>query len=981
MFDLFTDMMTAFERRLRSRRRASVRGRQAQRRSTVALEVAALEDRRLLSGATFYVGTNSYQVSTVVNDPSQLMFMGGTAKGQDWGAVPTKTFTFTNNSTISHQTIYPFLYSPNNNPLYDPIDTKKEEYRVYVGYTQNGNTYLGVPWGKSITVNVPLVFWNGGRADIANDGAHLIPKPDQITTLNPFNFFYAKNGVPTGIYIGGKGVVSSSDGNGVLMYYHSYDKGEPNDPNPAAAGQLAEWTIRDKQFLTLVNAYDQKNNIGTIPASELTTLINYDVSYVDDLIAPVAMEAAQVPLPIAYIQAGNVTSTSGNGKTTTTFTVDNDKTKAFLLTLLTTQPNASVKPSWQVKYDKDQNTTFDIGTVTAVNASTGVVTIVTTGSVPALPAHAVFVFYTNSVTKDFGWTGAENTYAAVQKVVQDFTSNDPKVNGLGQYFGGLGWPAYYNSDPNLLKIPGGANVLVNSPLTDKRSPYGQLNFMLNSSGTAKVQYGTNGVLLPANQSHKAGDTVTFKVTLSTTFTLADLKAMQQTLAKKGELEIYLGPKVVGAIKAVNTSTLVLTVKLTKDIPNGPSGYSLDIRLVANDPYATKLRDLWYSWAKYYVDLPKFKTFDPKKIPPATVSADSDSPNDTRVLTFAAAQPQLALGMKVSGQGINGLITIARISDDKKQFFLSAPVPVGLKGKTVQFTFASPEMISTYKESGVKLNLINADKFGADKPFADAFAASVFETMAMYSTIKKPTIPELPRSMGLVYECIGGGVGHLPTSDFVKISADARDLGKSVLRGVPDFNDYPNKFTPDSKWKLGDWYPTPSKSMDGANYNVFNLDPYVWFVHQKLGLSGYGFSFDDDASDIGAPGTSTLNINFAGLKGFTNPNEWYMSTPWGTVKAANANVSLQDGKPGVALPLTWDGIQLYNQVRPDDRANSALGAYLAGTGIVNDTRILQLLDGNNLRFQITQKPSKNLPYTTDLTFTGAPPKTGLTTHRR
>jgi hypothetical protein len=978
MFKFVTEMMS--KRARHARCRAALRSRQAKRGSTVALEVAMLEDRRLLSGATFNVGTNAYQVSTVVNDPSQLMFMGGTAKGQDWGAVPTKTFTFTNNSTVSHQTIYPFLYTPNDNQVYDPIDTNNEEYRIYAGYTQNGNTYLGVPWGQSVTINVPFVFWNGGRADVATDGAHLIPKPSEVIGLNPFNFNYAKGGVPAGIYIGANGVVSSTD-HAVLMYYHSYDKGGPNDPNPAAAGQLAEWTIRDQPFLSLVNAYDQKNGIGTVPAAEVSTHINYDVSYVDDLIAPVAMEAVQVPLQITYIQAGMATSTTSNGKTTTTITLDNDKTRAFMLTLLTTQPPSGVKPSWHAQYDKDANTTYDLGAVTSVNTSTGVVTVETTGTVPALPPHVGFVFYTNDVKQDFGWTGAEQNYAAVQKVVQAFTSNDPKTNGLGQYFGGNGWPAYYNTDPKLLKIPGGANILVNSPLTGKRSPYGQPYFMLNSSGTSAVQYGTNGVLDPAGQAHRAGDTVTFKLSLNPTFTVADVKAIKQTLARKGEFEIYLGPKVVGAVTAVNTSTLIMTVKLTKDLANASSGYSLDIRLVATDIYATKLRDLWYSWSKYYVDLPKFKNFDPKSIPKATVSADTDSPNDTRILNFSQAQPQLALGMNVSGQGITGLITIARISADKKKFYLSAPVPVGLNGQNVQFTFARPAMISTYNESGVKLNLIHADKFGADKPFADAFAGSVFETMAIYSTIKTPTIPELPRSMGLVYECIGGGVGHLPTAAFVRISADARDLGKSVLRGVPDFNQYPNKFTPDNQWKLGDWYPPPSKPMAGAAYNVFNLDPYVWFVHQRLGLSGYGFSFDDDASDIGANGTGALNINFAGLSGFNNPHEWYLSTPWGTVKAVNASLSLDNGKPIVTLPQTWAGLQLFNQVRPDDPLNAALGAYLAGTGISKDTRIAQLLNSTFLTLQITQKPNKNLPYTTDLTFTGAPPNTVLSLHRR
>ena len=52
------------------------------------------------------------------------------------------------------------------------------------------------------------------------------------------------------------------------------------------------------------------------------------------------------------------------------------------------------------------------------------------------------------------------------------TIQRPNVNGLGQYFGGLGWPKYYNPDPtSLFKIPSGANILINSPLTTKTSPF------------------------------------------------------------------------------------------------------------------------------------------------------------------------------------------------------------------------------------------------------------------------------------------------------------------------------------------------------------------------------------------------------------------------------------------------------------------------------------------------------------------------------
>ena len=64
---------------------------------------------------------------------------------------------------------------------------------------------------------------------------------------------------------------------------------------------------------------------------------------------------------------------------------------------------------------------------------------------------------------------------------------------------------------------------------------------------------------------------------------------------------------------------------------------------------------------------------------------------------------------------------------------------------------------------------------------------------------------------------------------------------------------------------------------GPGLYVYNLDPFPWFVHEKLGFSGYGFSFDDDSADVGANGTSTLSIAIGGLKGIPNKDEWGAST--------------------------------------------------------------------------------------------------------
>src|SRR6185437_2212267 len=117
----------------------------------------------------------------------KVIYMGGPSNtdGFNFGTVPQKLVTFTNDSS-NKQTIYPFLYSPNAEAKYDPADQANDEYRLYIGYQQGDKYVLGLPFGQTITVNVPLVFWNGGRADIATDGPNLIPPSNQSGVPNPF---------------------------------------------------------------------------------------------------------------------------------------------------------------------------------------------------------------------------------------------------------------------------------------------------------------------------------------------------------------------------------------------------------------------------------------------------------------------------------------------------------------------------------------------------------------------------------------------------------------------------------------------------------------------------------------------------------------------------------------------------------------------------------------------------------------------------
>jgi hypothetical protein len=719
----------------------------------------------------------------------------------------------------------------------------------------------------------------------------------------------------------------------------------------------------------------------------LTTLINYDVSYVDDMMAPIAMTATQVPVPIQYIQNGTASTQGG----TTTITLSSQD--AALLNLLTkTYPYQSNQ--WQVKYNASLTDTIELGSITNVSGNT--VTVVNSSPVTGVPTSAAtFVFYTNSVKQDFGWTGANNDIVQMQNKILAFITNNtkkaPNENGLGQYFGGLGWPKYYNPNSNaLLKIPSGANILINSPLTTSTSPFDINRYLLTSGNNgARIFYNSHEDLYPASQPTNQGDNVTFKVSGAN---LAAIKNQGGTWVLSDSFNTG-GNHQIGTINinSINVAAQTITVNLNQSIANLPSGYSYVIVAPPSDPYTTKVTNLWYSWANFYVN--QFSKLPPPGDIPATVSADTDSTTDTRILTLSTPESQLAVGMVVTGQGISSLTTIMKIAtvNNQQTLYLSAPVPQGLNGQTVPFTFANPQPIAFSNDTGLKTNLINANGFGNDAAFATAFAASVYEMMSAYSTVPVQHTLLPNRSMDLVYEAIGGNVGFLPpnVNKFTAITSDVRDLGKSVLRGVPNFITYPDEHTTDSQWKPGFWYPPPSTSTDGTNYNVYNLDPFVWFVHQQLGLSGYGFSFDDDVSDVGAGGTSTLTITYASGPA-ANPvaSQWFPSTPWGAVTAM-ATISAPEPSTGdypgkSILTIQPQAAKAFWQVYANDLNNGLVGAYVSttakGISIPPKTNLFFNLNSNALQFVLsTGVTESDTPI--PVTFTGYLPAQVLKSVKR
>ena len=204
----------------------------------------------------------------------------------DSNPIPLKTLRITNNSA---DTVYPIMRDPNSNVLakprdylglYDPYDPPNKEYRGYIGYEEGGKYYFGLKKGESILVSIPLVFWNGARIGIGTDGKYLTP----AGLPNPLR--WDRNGNRS---ITDAQTSRDTIRNGVVMWYRA---GIAEAPNDDTEDQLAEWTIRDHGYL--VNREITAKTNREIPDNQLVTLINYDVSNVDNLYLPLAMEANNV---------------------------------------------------------------------------------------------------------------------------------------------------------------------------------------------------------------------------------------------------------------------------------------------------------------------------------------------------------------------------------------------------------------------------------------------------------------------------------------------------------------------------------------------------------------------------------------------------------------------------------------------------------------------------------------------------------------
>lgn len=1042
-----------------------------------------LEDRCLMNsdplvptGSTTALSNIFWHGGTPLNDQSPF---------QNVAAPPVKTITIQNNST--DLTIYPFLRDANTGQReddnvkrpYDPQDNnggpdsknpgelKGEEFRAYIGYhdTATNSNRIGLLPGASITIQVPLVFWDGANIYFATEskdlfnttatatpvitggkltGVNISSGGGRYTTLPNVTFKNIPNGAAVPIVTpvltdgkitsftinnagnllnsgvtmeidpppnpftysetstrgvwqqgdapdrGAQWVVSytskenSQTSTGLVMFYNDQTA---KTPSPDAPAQLTEYTIRDPYLRN----FDIPDKSG-----QTLVIYNYDVSYVDSQIAPIAMQATHVPVPVLPNLARGQVQVGGGavtGITVAPIEAGSGYTSPPIVTISKPQTG------------NDQATAVAMidgsGKVTGVqitHGGGGYTSAIVNFSFPPGPTPA----------PDYGWVGAKEDFAALQSALSAFINNEGTAS-VGKYFGDSatppGWPSYYSLPGGDLKIPSGANVFANSPLDGKRSSFDQNRWLLTSGGPGPVAAAGNGKVASA-----AATSILMNFD---TQALRDkfVKNLQDLLATNQEIRVSVDPNPpiagvkVNAVANGNVATqAVVTVNTGTGLEPDPKSYSLVFAPVVSDYASTAITNLWYGWAQYYLNT--FSGFTPIKLTggvKAFNKPDNGPKEPGNVLTLTQAPPPgvLKLGMTVSGLGIvpasgpqydtlpgsTTQVTILGMDDyeNPTKIYLSQQVTQNTSGE--EYTFGKPVELPSYLNdtnpvTGEKwttpLNIVFSGQTAQEAKETLLFAASVYEAIYVESTIPKGDLfksTKLPKAMEVIGTVIGFNAKDIPNSRPTEgdIGGQLRDVVKSILRGVYDFQ---------KKNDEALWYPDPKTETANQKFNVFNLDPYVWFVHRVLGLSGYGFSVDDDAADVGAGGfplpqtgvlPNNLTITYSGLAGLNNQNEWFPSVPWGEI-TGQARI-YQGTDPTTGLPasiIQFEDPVKFSMVKADAPKEGFVGAYVSGpAGLPKNLRLKGPGPGGEIqKTYVLSETVASMDFTT-FKFTGKP----------
>jgi hypothetical protein len=1017
-----TDWLSGLGHRLRSSKRARLSRRRAHHLAQFAAEVPQLEARCLLSevvviptisrrrahppapvGAEVRHSKARRGLIEGVPIPStnpqvalSTIFWNGEAAPLDANGLPNipspaasgaaKTITITN---YGQETIYPFLRTANtgqdphsNNEYYDPQDLHTGEFREYVGYTAaNGSEYLGLPSGASVTFQVPLVLWDGDNISLVTDGKYLTTPPGQPgATL----FGYDPN---ARIAVAGTAPVSNNTWvqssknypkgwSPLVMFYYATTAATVSDDAPS---QPAEVTFRDPYLKKFID-----DSFQTFP------LINYDVTNVNKLAAPASMEGSNVPITSGAVASNNLKyyppnedfGWHGSDKNTATFDpllqdfVDNAG-KASIGAYFGNQ-----KKGWPQFYNPDP-----------MSLASGIPSGADLFDLSPVDAHGNVVHTSNYDANR--WILSSSGGGAIQATAGGDPLNDPNATKLPLVFG-PGQRAVFVKDVNSMEESGQP---IDLTISTQDSQYqGVLGSLIKYDPSSSVRAYT---VTKGGMDYSSGTYVKI-VGGGGTGAEGDVHVVNGVIQSIGLNPAHAGsgytsPPTVEIIDptgkgtgaeataAITGGTAVVKLANGRTLPTGV-GLSYVFKRTGTDYASTAITNLWYSWAQYYVNL--YKNFQPESAQGTLVmgSIGGGSPVLTNQIALASLPPTpLAVGMTVTApSGIPAQTTILKIVGTT--IYLSQ-IPDADTPMSQQYTFGKPQALPIDATSALYTQPYTLTFIPQTTPNANLFAGSVYESMAVQSVALPPS-PYLPTTMNVVDHVIKF-YAILPTYDQdwgTVLVGEARDMAKSILRGVYDYYQVPDQ----SKW-----YPNPSTATGGQAFNVYNLDPYVWFVHKVEGLTGYAFSVDDDVANPAATGPrdddsnhepSNLQIGFAGIKGtgdqsnappLGNQNEWFPTTPWGSIQTT-ATIGVQPDGPykGYSVITLTDlnddppnPVRILNQIITPGAGQ--VGAYISAPGyIVPGTTLIYFPNGVTSpeiilsQNAISTPPGQSIPVTID-----------------
>jgi hypothetical protein len=924
-------------------------------RRSVRPELVLLEDRCLPSGVVS-IPPNQIPPDQIANHTADLntIFWNGGAPINTVSGLPKqapyfmspdgegagKTFTMTN---YGPDTIYPFLRSANTGQdphssnfvkdvsgWYDPQDLNAGEFREYVGYSLNGTQYLGLPSGATITFEVPLVLWDGDNISIATDDTYLTtPKGQPGATLFGYDTA-AKIAIATkGQSVNGSTWVKDTSSNypsgesPLVMFYYADTAATVADDAPS---QPAEATFRDPYLTKFID-----------DAFQTFALINYDVTDVNKLAAPGAVEASNVPITAGSVKDNNLTYYSDTGAHVgntpnfdlTAYSEDfgwngsNKDLNAFDTPL---QQFVSTGGSLGAYFaHKVNGTTVNEGWPTFYNPNSADINIPSGSDVfdlSPLDVHGNVVHTSNFDINR--WILSTSGGGAIQASAS--SDGPPTVkNGLYAIPLSLGVkerPIFVADIASMKKTKQTINLVVS---TDLKTVLGTLDHYDPSASVLSISLdkdkgGSNYSdqtyvkIVPANGG--PGEVVTLPPLGPNYIKGGVIQAVNFVTSEGGSGYItppiveFIDPTKSGsgakATAVIGGGTAYVKVADGQTLPTGSVTWVF--KRNATDYATTATTNLWYSWANYYVG--QFTKPPPDPTMGQMLHLDPNNPSQPGAtlsneikLDSIPSNPDneaLAVGMGVTAPaGIPDGTTIIKIVGN---IIYLSQVPTSDPGSQL-YTFTNPTKLPIDATSAKYTTPYTLSFDAAATPNAKLFAGSVYAAMSAEALRLQLTPKDqsayLPLTMDIVANVIKFNA-NLPTHDAAWGSimvGEVRDLVKSILRGVYDYFAIPDQ----SKW-----YPDPAAYKElgltsGQKFNVFNLDPYVWFVHKVEGLTGYAFSVDDDVANPAASGggintvthfPSNVQFGFAGIKGtgklsfatpLTNQQEWFPTTKWGEIK--------------------------------------------------------------------------------------------------